>query len=83
MLRKKRPINAPPWAAAKVRFYLATCWAADLHTECPDIQGITWFQDKLLLLCVWFHGLLIQPFFPDRAEFPITVLEEYVKENTQ
>lgn len=73
----ERPLEAPDWAEAKIRFYLATCWAADIDTYCPEILGINWMHDKLFFACACFHRLLVQPFFPDREGFPFTVLEVY------
>ncbi len=69
------PKDRPKWATMKIRFYLATCWCSR-DEDCPDIQGINWFNDKLLFFCVWFHNWFVQPFF-ENSGFPFTILEIY------
>lgn len=70
-------MKRPAWARMKVRFYLATCWASGLDDECPEIEGVNWFHDKLLFVCIWFHNYFIQPFFPTNVGFPLVILEQY------
>ncbi len=77
MLQKSK---RPEWAHAKVRFYFATCWVSSLDDECPDMAGINWFHDKLLIACTWFHNFFVQPFCPDNVGFPMRILEVYDSE---
>ena len=67
-------MSKPEWATAKVRFYLATCWYGG--GDCPDVEGINWFHDKMLDACTLFHNWFVQPFF-ERDGFPFRVLEIY------
>lgn len=65
----------------KVKFYFATCWCSSIYDECPDMQGVNWFNDKLMFICVWFHNWFVQPFF-EQPGFPIRVIKIYEeKEN--
>lgn len=69
-------MNRPEWATAKIKFYLAKAWAADLDTECPTVKGINWFHDIIFLFCAWYHNIFVQP-FSDLEGFPFQVLELY------
>ncbi|MBQ4566619.1 MAG: hypothetical protein IJA79_00645 [Desulfovibrio sp.] len=72
-------MKKPYWATAKVKFYLATCWARDLHTDEPWIEGVDWINDKLIFLCAWYHRCFIQPFLEVEA-LPLKILEMYKEE---
>lgn len=66
-------MKRPKWAKMKVRMYLATCWSSGIE-EGPTMVGVNWFNDKLLMACVWFHNWFVQPFF-EQVGFPYTILE--------
>lgn len=71
--------NKPKWAMAKVRLHLATCYMGhDEELDMPTLQGINWFNDRMLLpFSVFFHNYFVQPFHPEITAFKIKVIEEY------